>query len=121
MAEGLTVAQEAFRLGMIGSSDPPYWYGSRPDDTAAAYFAGLFVRWLAGLDVHPELEDDEMIEWDPDAPLGACMCDYPESCGGSGALQCDGCGGDLCICVCGGEIDCHGCEDCDDQSEDDAP
>lgn len=25
-----------------------------------------------------------------------CMCDWPEGCGGTGVLFCDGCGGDIC-------------------------
>ncbi len=69
MAEGVTVAQEAFRLGMIGD-DGPGVFGNRPDDTAAAFYVGLFVRWLADFDVHPVDEegepfiDDEMTEWE---------------------------------------------------------
>ena len=41
-----------------------------------------------------------------------CMCEFPETCGGLGALICDGCGGDLCVCICGGEIECPGCAEC---------
>ena len=43
-----------------------------------------------------------------------CMCDWPEECNGLGIIYCDGCGGDLCICSCAGEMECHGCENCDD-------
>ena len=73
MSEGLTVAQEAFRLGMIGACEGPFTLGcgqAAQDNTAAAYLAGLFVRWLAGFDVRPVDEDgepftdDEMVEWD---------------------------------------------------------
>ena len=41
-----------------------------------------------------------------------CCCDFPEDCGGSGVLLCDGCGGDLCVCRCGGETECYGCDAC---------
>ncbi len=43
-----------------------------------------------------------------------CICDWPDGCGGSGMLMCDGCGGDTCVCTCGGEMDCCGCEECAD-------
>jgi hypothetical protein len=52
-----------------------------------------------------------------------CICDWPDSCGGSGMLFCDGCGGDLCVCTCGGEMECLGCADCEgrnDYQEDEA-
>ena len=42
----------------------------------------------------------------------ACSCDFPDSCAGLGALICSGCGGDTCVCRCGGELDCDGCDDC---------
>ena len=35
------------------------------------------------------------------------------TCGGSGVLYCY-CGGDFCMCHYHGELDCDGCEDCDD-------
>lgn len=35
-----------------------------------------------------------------------------ERCGGHGWITCH-CGGDLCVCGNGGEIDCYGCEDCE--------
>lgn len=47
--------------------------------------------------------------------MTACTCDFQDRCGGLGVLFCDGCGGDLCICSCGGECDCYGCDDCDGQ------
>lgn len=34
-------------------------------------------------------------------------------CGGMGVFDCH-CGGDLCVCHWHGEIDCPGCEDCED-------
>lgn len=40
-----------------------------------------------------------------------CICSFPETCGGLGIVFCDGCGGDLCVCTCGGERDCD-CEMC---------
>jgi hypothetical protein len=52
-----------------------------------------------------------------------CMCEWPPDCGGLGVLQCDGCGGDLCVCVCGGECECYGCALCagDDYDDDYGP
>jgi hypothetical protein len=45
--------------------------------------------------------------------MSACVCEWPESCGGMGTLCCQGCGGDLCVCACGGEtVECPGCDDC---------
>lgn len=48
-----------------------------------------------------------------------CMCGWPVNCGGSGVMHCIGCGGDLCVCRCGGEGDCPGCEYCDPRDDDD--
>jgi hypothetical protein len=44
---------------------------------------------------------------------GDCICEFPSRCGGLGMLYCDGCGGDQCICICGGESECFGCPDCE--------
>ena len=44
----------------------------------------------------------------------ACICDFPDTCGGLGSLSCGGGGGDLCVCECGGEIGCLGCNECED-------
>lgn len=44
--------------------------------------------------------------------MSACICDWPDGCGGIGMLYCEGCGGDLCVCLCGGESECYGCEEC---------
>lgn len=43
-------------------------------------------------------------------------------CGGTGTLHCY-CGGDQCVCHNHGEVDCDGCEDCEerDDSYDDDP
>jgi len=41
-----------------------------------------------------------------------CICDFPRDCGGLGVLFCEGCGGDLCVCRCGGQEDCPGCDSC---------
>lgn len=41
------------------------------------------------------------------------MCEFQSECGGTGTLYCAGCGGDLCVCRCGGERDCDGCWACD--------
>ena len=42
-----------------------------------------------------------------------CMCEFPDTCGGTGWLDCDGCGGDICVCICGGGCECPGCEECE--------
>lgn len=59
-------------------------------------------------------------EFDPDD----CMCEFPLTCGGTGYLHCDGCGGDQCVCgPCygQGEVECYGCDACpDDEDWDDA-
>lgn len=47
----------------------------------------------------------------------ACMCEWPDGCGGTGTLQCAGCGGDICVCVCGGEAPCGDCDECQDRDE----
>ena len=48
-----------------------------------------------------------------------CMCDFPPECDGSGMVECDGCGGDACVCICGGEIECCGCPECEDADDED--
>lgn len=45
--------------------------------------------------------------------MARCMCDWGDGCAGTGTIHCRGCGGDLCVCRCGGEMECYGCEDCD--------
>lgn len=48
-----------------------------------------------------------------------CICDWPKTCDGHGHVECMGCGGDFCICQCGGEdIECIGCEACDRELDD---
>lgn len=42
-----------------------------------------------------------------------CMCEWDSACSGTGVIHCLGCGGDQCVCVCGGEADCPGCEACE--------
>jgi hypothetical protein len=60
-------------------------------------------------------KDDEDPEYDEDAD---CVCEYPASCGGLGVVSCDGCGGDQCVCRCGGELgECPGCDDCPDEED----
>jgi len=44
--------------------------------------------------------------------MGYCICDWPAECCGTGIMMCDGCGGDLCVCRCGGEMECPGCPAC---------
>ena len=41
------------------------------------------------------------------------MCDFDDECSGTGILHCLGCGGDLCVCRCGGESECYGCDMCE--------
>jgi len=46
-----------------------------------------------------------------------CICRFGSECNGLGTQRCEdspcgGCGGDLCICGCGGERECPGCEWC---------
>jgi hypothetical protein len=41
------------------------------------------------------------------------MCDWDHACSGSGVIYCQGCGGDICVCTCGGERSCEGCEWCE--------
>ena len=50
------------------------------------------------------VHDDELV--------AECICDFSGSCGGLGILMCEGCGGDLCVCCCGGETECFGCDEC---------
>ena len=45
---------------------------------------------------------------------GDCECEWESGCSGTGVVHCRGCGGDLCICTCGGESDCFGCDMCSD-------
>lgn len=45
-----------------------------------------------------------------------CICEWPEGCAGVGVRYCRGCGGDQCVCRCGGELPCDmfdGCDECD--------
>lgn len=44
----------------------------------------------------------------------SCICEWPDGCGGLGVIYCDGCGGDQCVCQCGGECECYGCDECPD-------
>jgi hypothetical protein len=47
--------------------------------------------------------------------MSACICEFPESCGGEGVLYCEGCGGDICVCAAcngAGEMECPGCDEC---------
>lgn len=38
----------------------------------------------------------------------------PSTCGGSGTIDCR-CGGDQCVCHWHGEVECLGCEECDER------
>lgn len=49
---------------------------------------------------------------DPVNDEDECECDWPGGCGGLGVISCEGCGGDFCVCLCGGGSECFGCEDC---------
>lgn len=46
-----------------------------------------------------------------------CVCEWPDTCGGSGLIRCVGCGGNLCVCLCGGEMPCGGCDECIEPDE----
>jgi hypothetical protein len=48
---------------------------------------------------------------DDDDVDDACMCEWGP-CDGAGYLACGGCGGDQCVCMCGGAIECPGCAHC---------
>ena len=43
-----------------------------------------------------------------------CICDL--ECDGTGIRRCRGCGGDECVCQCGGERECLGCDECDERT-----
>lgn len=43
-----------------------------------------------------------------------CICEWPDSCGGTGEMECEGCGGDQCVCHCGGVYPCFGCPACEE-------
>lgn len=50
-----------------------------------------------------------------------CMCTF-NGCAGTGVAHCSPpCGGDLCVCVCGGEAECDGCDACDVHYDLDSP
>jgi hypothetical protein len=59
------------------------------------------------------MNSDDEIEA-ADELLEDCMCDFPETCQDDAGMSCTGCGGDHCICTCGGYIECWGCPDCPD-------
>jgi hypothetical protein len=47
-----------------------------------------------------------------------CICEWPSHCGGLGMIFCEGCGGDCCVCECGGEAECFGCPERENVSYD---
>lgn len=52
---------------------------------------------------------------------GECICTFDGECSGTGVLHCSPpCGGDLCVCICGGEEECDGCMYCTSSLDDDA-
>jgi hypothetical protein len=59
----------------------------------------------------------EPVDLAPGAFDDDCLCDFPEDCGGTGMLQCQGCGGDFCVCLCSGEMECFGCAECPDRDD----
>ena len=63
--------------------------------------------------VHGDVDGDDERRTDWEAACSGCMCEWEAGCSGTGVLHCRGCGGDLCVCVCGGETECEGCEWCD--------
>lgn len=68
----------------------------------------------------PDFDDDTMTCWcgASGTPEELFSDDgLPRTCGGLGILECE-CGGDhLCVCHHHGEVDCYGCEDCDDDDD----
>lgn len=55
----------------------------------------------------------EPVEGMDEPDLEPCMCEWEGGCGGLGVVYCRGCGGDNCVCICGGgPVECEGCEDC---------
>ncbi len=44
------------------------------------------------------------------------LADVSETCGGLGTLYCY-CGGDFCICHNHHEVECDGCQDCEDEAD----
>lgn len=56
------------------------------------------------------MSDDE--EYVVELDESDCLCVFPMHCGGVGYRDCHGCGGDVCVCTCGGERECSGCADC---------
>lgn len=63
----------------------------------------LRVRcWCGEEGTYEELFDDRFLD---------------DTCGGLGVLNCR-CGGDLCVCHNHGGIECPGCEDCEEPSDD---
>lgn len=63
---------------------------------------GEITCWCGATGTYDELFDDDFLE---------------PSCGGMGILHCR-CGGDLCVCHNHGEIECHGCPDCEEHDDD---
>ena len=53
--------------------------------------------------------------------MSDCICEWPSRCHNARVVYCEGCGGDQCYCVCGGESDCFGCQDCDEPPYEDGP
>lgn len=47
--------------------------------------------------------------------MSKCICDFPDECQGFGLVECEGCGGDLCVCAkchSQGTTTCGGCDNC---------
>jgi hypothetical protein len=56
-------------------------------------------------------------------PEPECICDFLESCDGTGELACTGCGGDFCVCLAcrgNGSAECFGCEMCGGEVDEEA-
>jgi hypothetical protein len=49
---------------------------------------------------------------DVDVEDDDCLCEFPSECNGTGVFTCEVCGGDQCVCACGGEMECPGCDEC---------
>ena len=105
MAEGLTIAQEGFRLGLCGDQDGP-WYGRRDPDVRAAWLAGRFIRiFLGGIDPRDDEYEPEMIELEQfdDEDEDAWLASIGTECAACShfGMPCGGCqAGGMCDGVC---------------------
>lgn len=62
----------------------------------------IIACWCGAKGTYEELFDESGLE---------------EGCGGTGSINCF-CGGDQCVCHHHGDLECFGCEDCQEDEED---